>query len=190
MFYDTDTSATAGYYTRSDITASSTDFVMGNYPMYDNGTAAVTGGTWYPDKYIYTYITTQPAPETKKHKLARLKRQKKWERWQEKLRLKREAAAKRAEELLQNYLGLESFGKLYEVGYIEVDSRKYPGRKYRVSKETSKMIEVLDETGKVIDRLCVQPKIECPAGDHILTKVAFLQMDEESILTKANHHRV
>lgn len=102
-------------------------------------------------------------------------------------RQEQKAAVKRAEELLKEYIGEKAFGKLHEVGYIELDSQKYKGRKYRVPANHMAYIEVLDEKGKVIDTLCVHPAIECPPADHIITRVAMLQNDEETLLAAANH---
>lgn len=150
---------------------------------YGNTTNAISySGTYYYPSY--TYIGS---PETEEEKQARLERQEQWQREQEELRQQKEAAEKRAEELLKGYVGLEAFGKLHEVGYIELDSQRHKGRRYRVPANHMAYIEVLDEEGNIIDTLCVHPAVDCPPADHILTRLVMLGLDEENILAAANH---
>lgn len=118
--------------------------------------------------------------ETEKQKKTRLRLEKKEAKEEEK-------AEKTAQKLLKDFIGLQAFGLLYEVGYVELDSHKHKGRKYRIPKNHMAYIEIMDEEGKVVDTLCVHPAIDCPPADHILTRVAMIQNDEEVLLVAANH---
>ncbi|MBA7713822.1 hypothetical protein ES703_122832 [subsurface metagenome] len=168
------------WYSTSD---NSTDATTGVY----GGTIPLTaaGGTdgaqtfWIPCSYYY-YTEIEETEEQRRERES-------GQREAEKLRKEQEAAVKRAEELLKEHIGLEAFDKLYEVGYIELDSQRHKGRKYRVPANHMAYIEVLDKKGGVVDTLCVHPAIECPPADHILTRLALLQNDEDSILVAANH---
>ena len=92
----------------------------------------------------------------------------------------------KAKLLLAQHIGAETFDRLHEVGFIELDSRKYVGCKYRLPRNPSAFIEVVNKKGKVIDTLCIQPKIRCPAGDKLLTRWLLLKYDEERLLEVAN----
>ena len=94
-------------------------------------------------------------------------------------------AENKAKELLEDWLGKEGLAKLYKVGYIEVDSQKYQGRKYRVPQAHMGYIEVI-ENNKVIDTLCVHPAIQCPPSDHIFSRLVLLKYSEEYLLSKSN----
>lgn len=167
-------------------------------------TSTITDATyWYyytPTDYYYSIPTIQinQEPKTEEQRQTRyifnhhniLEAQKRYNAEQERLRKERDIAIRQAEELLKENIGLEAFGKLHEVGYIEVDSQKYKGRKYHIPEECTSRIEVLDSSGKVIDRLCVHPAIECPAGDHILTRKVLLELDEDYILNRSIHSPV
>jgi len=142
------------------------------YPNNSTASASDTATAW-----IIIYHT-EVAP-TEEELRARLEREREYRKQQE-------LATKRAEELLKEYIGLAAFGKLYEVGYIEVDSRRYKGRKYRVP--DAGFIEVIDKDGQVIDRLCIHPRVQCPLADQILSKIVLLELDEEYVLDTANHH--
>lgn len=155
-----------------------------------SGSWTTADSTWSGTWYIYpsnSYIHLEPEAETEEQRQVRLERQAEYHRQQEELRQQQEVATERAEELLKEYIGLKAFSQLHEVGYIELDSQRYKGRKYRVPANHMAYIEVLDEQGKVIDTLCVHPAIECPPPDHILTRVVMLQNAEEDLLTAANH---
>lgn len=163
------------------------------YPETDTTAGSTWSGIWYPETDtagIYpsnSYVYYEPEAETEEQRQVRLERQAEYRQQQEELRQQQEVANKRAEELLKEYIGVKAFGQLHEVGYIELDSQRYKGRKYRVPENHMAYIEVLDEQGRVIDTLCVHPAIQCPPPDHILTRVIMLQNDEEGLLTAANH---
>lgn len=174
-----------------------------DYPTVDTwygDSDSSTAGTTNPSNYtLHVYIYPgpisvspgEPIPvreETEEERQATLEQQKETQRRYEESVKRREEAAKRAEGLLKEHIGLEAFGKLHEVGYIEVDSHKHKGRKYRIPEGHRDFIEVIDENDKVIDTLCVHPAVECPPGDHILARVILLELSEDYILERANSH--
>lgn len=182
------------YYTDS-VTNSVT--TAGNCYFRDNyfSTADTTGSLIFTPSHViisHSYASAPSIPqsvhrETAAERRAREARQLAFEEENRKRREAYDKAETKAKELLKEFIGLEAFGLLYEVGYIEVDSRKYKGRKYRVPKNPMAYIEIMDEKGAVIDTLCVHPKTNCPPADHILTRVAMLQNDEKVLLKAANH---
>jgi len=161
----------------------------------DNGTAVAGTLTYYWDYWEPNFnsfssgspISINPEPETDEQRQAREERELEYRRQEDELRREQETAVKRAEELLKEHIGLEAFGKLHEVGYIELDSRRHEGRKYRVSKDCYKRIEVVDDQGKVVDKLCIGPAIGCPPCDVVLARVVLLELAEEYVLETANH---
>ena len=94
-------------------------------------------------------------------------------------------ACQRAENLLKEYIGAEAFRKFCDDGYIEVDSKGYKRKKYRISRYGNSMIEVYDK-GKFTYCLCARPAVDCPPADRVLSKVVLLQSAEEYFLSKAN----
>lgn len=193
---------------------SSTAAVCGNYVSIgnwtisatDNGTAANGNRSWCISPGwtydVYTCIDIDPQParkETRKEKRERQEaervateqaeqRRLEYQRQQEELRKEQEAAVARAEELLREHVGEKAFTEMYELGYIEVDSHKHKGRKYRIPAENEGFIEVVDKDGKVIDRLCVHAAIICPMPDKVLTRLMLLELAEDTILQVANSH--
>jgi len=168
----------------------------------DSDSPSTAAGTIYPSTYYFhvniygscpepvSVSPGEPTPvreETEGERQTRLEQQREAQRRYQESAKRREEAAKRAEELLKEHIGLEAFGRLHKVGYIEVDSHRHKGRKYRIPKESG-FIDVIDENGKIIDTLCVHPAVECPPGDHILAQVILLQLDEDYILERANSH--
>ena len=153
-------------YSDRTVTADSTSYI----PAGNN-----TGG----DQTVAWHSWTMSfEPETDEQREARLKQEQ-----------EQELVIKAAEELLKGYIGAEAFGKLYEVGYIELDSQKYKDCRYRVKRNHNAVVEVVNKDGKVVDKLCFQPAIDCPAPDQLLTKIVLLELAEEFVLAKANHHR-
>ena len=154
-----------------------------------NTTASNNSFTIYyqPMTYQMTECNSVTTPETEEQRVTRLEAQKVYDLERELRHKEQEQARIKAEVLLKEHIGLEAFGKLHQVGYIEVDSQKYAGRKYRVPSQERNLIEVVDEQGKVIDKLCVHPIEQFPAADEVLARIILLQFAEEHILKVANH---
>jgi len=68
-----------------------------------------------------------------------------------------------------------------------MDSRKYAGKKYRMPRNHNAYIEILDDKGKVVDTLCIQPKMEVPSGDRLLIRWMLINFDEERLDKTSNH---
>jgi hypothetical protein len=87
-------------------------------------------------------------------------------------------AERTAEALLRRLLGLN--------GYLEVPSREYPGRMYRIPRGPGQVQVV--EHGRVTERLCVQPAaVGLPEADVVLMHKLLLESDERRYLLTANH---
>lgn len=157
---------------------------------YCSNTAAGTT----PNGLFYNTVTYSP-PETPEQREDRERREAEYraaqERQAEALRLallEAEEAHRRADELLQQYLTEQELAVFQQQGHIHVDSRKYAGRKYRIPKDHTCYIEVLDEAGEVMDTLCIHSAVECPPSDHTLARLILLRHNEEYVLATANHH--
>lgn len=169
------------------------------HSCWDSGTtsANITNNTIYyrlisNSEYLECepqQITWTPPPETEEQKQARLEREAQQKREREEAQKRRDLARQKAEELLKEHIGLEAFGKLHEIGYLEMDSCKYQGRKYRVPKYARGSLDIV-ENGKVIDRLCVHPGQRFEDGDEILARIVMLEVNEDEILQIANHSPV
>jgi hypothetical protein len=168
------------------------------YIAYDSGTSAfITADSYVPTygdyititsaNYDWAYVT--PPIETEAQREERKRAAAEYEKQQALIREQQAAAKLRAEALLKSHIGLEAYGELLKVGYIELDSQKHKGRKYHVPSNARLLIEVL-ENGKVVDRLCVHPHERFQDDDEILSRVTLLKYAEEHILTKANHNPV
>lgn len=123
-------------------------------------------------------------PETDEQRLAREQRAEEHRIQQEELRKEKEAAVKKAEEILKEHIGVKTFGEMHKAGYIEVDSQKHKGRKYRIPANSEEFIEVLDKDGSVVDTLCITT-IECPMPERVLTRVILARLDEGRLLEVA-----
>lgn len=108
---------------------------------------------------------------------------------QEALSKEQAEAVAKAKELLKDHIGLAAFNTLKKQGYLEIPSKRYPGYIYRVPRESSEMINMVDSQGKLVDSLCVHPQIACPPADRTLARIVLLESNEEYIIDKANHNR-
>jgi len=164
-----------------------------SYPFSNTTAGSTITSTTFYSTFTYwnptIYIECPSIPETDEQRQDREQRQVEYQRQQAEIGKQRKEADNRARELLKQHIGLDAFGKLHEVGYIEVDSQHHKGRKYRIHKNAYERIDVLDEQGKVIDRLCIVRAIQCPDDDLILTKKVLLESVEEYALQVANHFR-
>ena len=158
-----------------------------SYSWDDSNTSSI-GTVYYSFCSYPVYGVVNSESDTEEQKQARLTREEEYRKQQEQLRKDNEAAIVKAEELLREHLGEQRYEKLQKQGYIELDSQKHVGCKYRVPKAHRDMIEVVDRYDKVIDTLCVHPAIDCPSGDQTLTRIKYLELAEEFILAKSNRH--
>ena len=156
------------------------------YYASDSATTSATATTWY---YAYPYYVStgyQTSKETETEKQARLQREETYRQEQLALVKRQKEAAERAELLLKEHIGVDTYGELYRVGYIHIDSQKHKGRTYRMFKNPYARIHVI-ENGKVVDELCLVADVQCPDGDRLLTKKVLLESDEDYALATSNH---
>jgi hypothetical protein len=112
-----------------------------------------------------------------------------WRRWRA-LRPPRDRAAAeaRAEALLSEVLDPADYQALRALGYLELPSRLYPGRRYRIHRQP-RPVEVY-ERGRRTLALCVQPTIYLPPSDRVLMHKLLLDADEARYLRTANVSRL
>ncbi len=161
------------------------------------GTSYYTTATDNSTTYYYypriSYVQYQwqtvynPQPETDQQKRARSRREETQRLEQARQQKEHDEAVKQAEIILKEHIGQLRFAELERIGYIELDSHK-PNLKYRIPKNHMDTIDVYED-GKLVDKLCIHPRIECPPGDHILSRVSLLENNEDYVLATANHNR-
>lgn len=96
----------------------------------------------------------------------------------------REKAKQRAEELLLSFLTPEQRDELQRLSHFHLI---VGDRKYRIKRGRSRNIELLDEAGKPIKKLCAHPIAYVPDADTMLAQKLMLETDEEAFLKLANH---
>lgn len=95
-------------------------------------------------------------------------------------------AERTAEALLRRLLSSPEYDALSYSGYLEVPSREYPGRIYRIPRGPGQ-VQVM-EHGRVTERLCVQPAaVGLPEADVVLMHKLLIEADERRYLLTANH---
>lgn len=93
-------------------------------------------------------------------------------------------AAEKAEKILTENLTEEQKAQLARDRFFVVRGSK--GRNYRVNRGRARNIEVLDENGKAVERLCAHPGIHCPDADTMLAQKLMLETDEDAFQRIAN----
>lgn len=98
-------------------------------------------------------------------------------------------ARERAEKLLQEALSAEQRAQLADKGYFELVTLSTGGarRRYRIKRGQAGNIQQLDESGRVLKRLCAHPREVVPDADAMLAQKLWLEAREEEFLRIANH---
>jgi hypothetical protein len=91
----------------------------------------------------------------------------------------------RAERLLQDVLGEQQFRRLRSVGYLDLPSRRYRGRVYRLDNLGHLAYRDAGESG-FHTTLCVQPQEAIPPDDEIVVRYLLITADEDRLLEVAN----
>lgn len=133
----------------------------------------------HADDYQWSNLAIYYRLETKKQRRNRLARE-------TRARCKREKANERAKIMFEEMFG-EEYKVLNESGVLNIDSQKHQGMRYRISRDSSRMIEIVDAEGTVVDRLCIETTINCPDWDVILAKIMLAKFDEDKLHEVANH---
>ena len=98
-----------------------------------------------------------------------------------------EEGERRAQLLLRETLTVEEQAALAERGYLDLPSRQYPQRYYRVYRQP-RLVEVYDR-GRRSQALCIQPTSYLPPSDRLLLHKLLLEADEARYLRLANVSR-
>jgi len=94
-------------------------------------------------------------------------------------------SAARAERLLLDVLGERQFHRLRRVGYLDLPSRRYPGRVYRLDLTGNLAYRDAGENG-FNTTLCVQPVEPVPRDDMVAARYLLVTADEDRLLQTAN----
>src|SRR5215470_9416895 len=94
------------------------------------------------------------------------------------------AAARRAQQLVQDLLTPAEYGTLVQNGYLEVPSRVTPDRVYRIPAEPD-MVTIFD-AGHATARLCLVPACTVPEQEQVLIHKLMLEAAELDYLKAAN----
>jgi mRNA-degrading endonuclease RelE of RelBE toxin-antitoxin system len=96
-------------------------------------------------------------------------------------------AEARAKETLKECLDEEQVEMLEKDSFFLVEVKS--GNKYRIRKGRTRNIERIDKDNKIVEHLCVHPKIQCPDYDTMLTQKLMLEENEEDLRKVANISR-
>lgn len=99
-------------------------------------------------------------------------------------RLQRQGAETRADALLRALLTSDEYTQLRQHDFIEVPSRIWPSRRYRVPAAGTPI--ALYERDEPIALLCLVPTTSLPGREVVLAHKLFLEGDERSYLRRAN----
>jgi len=91
----------------------------------------------------------------------------------------------RAEQLLLEVMGPERFHTLRTLGFVDLPSRLYPGRVYRLDSLGNLCYRDPGDAGFDVS-LCVQPQESVPRDDQIAMRYLLATADEERLLSTAN----
>lgn len=168
------------YGTESNVTCNTPmQYIYLDYTNAASQTQTVTGlgnGSWYVDPSLYAWANINYAPETAEQRIAREEHQLK-----EKVRM--EAAASRAEQLLFACISEEQAKEYLEKGYFET---KVSDKRYRIKKGRSGNVFQLDDKGREVYRYCAHPHMYVPDQDTMLAQLLMLHSDERKFLATAN----
>lgn len=103
-----------------------------------------------------------------------------------------QAPKERAEMLLRNSVTLQQYQHLLNFGYLEIPSRLYPNRYYRIPRERRRVqVYELHDTDMgqqhhKLGELCVIACEPMPDADLVLTHKWLIEADEQKYLNTAN----
>ena len=95
-------------------------------------------------------------------------------------------ADRTAESLLRSSLPTDTYRRLCQTAYLDVPSPSRPQRTYRIPRGAMQQVLVV-ESGRTIERLCLQPVEALPEADVILLHKLLIEADEDTYLATANH---
>jgi hypothetical protein len=92
-------------------------------------------------------------------------------------------ATRRAEELVRRFLSTAELEQLDTRSYLDVPSRAYAGRYYRVPAREG--IVTVFENGFMVLRLCIRPSEQLPSREQVLAHKAMLEASEDEYMRRA-----
>lgn len=132
-----------------------------------------------------TYAGGQIARESEEQKAQRIQREAETKQRQLEEQQKREAAKKRAEELLVASLDSDQQKEYQKERSFTVLS-KDGQRKYRIQTGRSRNVQLLDASGRVVKHYCAHPAELVPDQDTMLAQKLMLEHAEDQFLKIAN----
>jgi hypothetical protein len=99
-------------------------------------------------------------------------------------RLAERRASRRAEDLVRHVLTDREYEQLNRDGFIEVRSRRTPGRRYRIPAGGSP-VAALEPDGRLV-YLCLQPEVPVPRDEVLVIQKLLLEADEDAFWQRAN----
>jgi hypothetical protein len=94
-----------------------------------------------------------------------------------------DAAWERAEALLRDSVTSEQYASYQSRGYLEVPSRRQPGRVYRV--DGWRPVAVF-EGGHFVGAICIRPREHLPGPDVVLARKLLVEGAEDELLRSGN----
>lgn len=94
-----------------------------------------------------------------------------------------DAAWRRAESLLRDSLTLEQYDAYRVRGYVEVPSRRFPDRAYRI--DGWRPVAVYDK-GQFVGAVCIRPREHIPGPDVLLARKLMIEGAEDEFLRSGN----
>lgn len=187
--------------TGDDFTTNNTlVFDMGGWPPSVAATFTVTSGTnsvttWgtslntcLEKKQIGGFAIWVPREMTDEEKAAEAVRAAEFERQQQVFLAEQKAADEKAETLLRKILTPKQRMELETEGHFHVWAKD--GFKYRITRSSGHNVSrVCPETGRVLARYCIVPKIFVPSSDRLLAQKLLLEADPERFISLSNVYK-
>jgi hypothetical protein len=99
-------------------------------------------------------------------------------------RLAERRASRRAEDLVRHVLSDREYAQLRRESFLEVRSRRVPGRRYRIPAGGSP-VAALEPDGRLL-YLCLQPALPVPRQELLVIQKLLLEGDEDEFWRRAN----
>jgi len=94
-----------------------------------------------------------------------------------------DAAWQRAESLLRDSLRPEQYDEYRDRGFVDVASRKFPERTYRI--DGWRPVGVY-ERGQFVGAVCIRPRVGMPGPDIVLARKLMIEGAEDEFLRSGN----
>ena len=168
------TSAIWATWVDSTSTSATTETI---WVQWSSGTSGNGSVTYADDSY-------SAPPETEEQQQARLERQRQRQEELEVARLQREAAARKAKELLREILDAKQREQFDKTEWFFVIGQS--GKRYRVRHGWAGNIDEVTEDDMVVASYCIHPQSRVPIEDSMLVQKLMLETDEDRFVKIAN----